>query len=153
MRNPGRFVRVLVLTVALLAPGTVLARGLDGFLAEIDVRAQADLGSFKADLAATFGVSRGDVDGLFRISSRPADVYMYLRLGEVARRPVRVVVEEYRRDPGRGWGAIAKDLGIKPGSDEFHALKSGRLTDRDDHGGKGHRGHGSKAPKGSKGRN
>jgi hypothetical protein len=26
---------------------------------------------------------------------------------------------------GQGWGVIAKSLGIKPGSPEFHALKRG----------------------------
>jgi hypothetical protein len=33
------------------------------------------------------------------------------------------VLEIYERDHGQGWGVIAKRLGIKPGSAEFHALK------------------------------
>ena len=32
--------------------------------------------------------------------------------------------------PKKGWGVIAKNLGIKPGSEEFHALKTGRLYSR-----------------------
>ena len=37
-------------------------------------------------------------------------------------------MDEYRNNKGQGWGVIAKNLGIKPGSDEFHALKAGRLS-------------------------
>jgi hypothetical protein len=31
------------------------------------------------------------------------------------------------RSDKNGWGAIAKDLGIKPGSKQFHALKDNTL--------------------------
>jgi len=123
-------VRRLVLVALLLVPGAATAADLDGFLGEIDVRARADLGSFKTDLRVAFGVSDGKVDGLFAVMSRPSDVYMCLRLGEVTRLPVDRVVEEYEHGKARGWGAIAKNLGIKPGSAEFHALKAGRLAKR-----------------------
>ena len=33
--------------------------------------------------------------------------------------------KRYKSDKGKGWGVLAKSLGIKPGSQEFHALKSG----------------------------
>jgi len=33
--------------------------------------------------------------------------------------------QKYKSDKGQGWGALAKSLGIKPGSREFHALKRG----------------------------
>jgi hypothetical protein len=64
---------------------------------------------------------------MFEVMSKPSDVYMCLRVGEVAEKPVDRVIEEYTRHRSQGWGVIAKNLGIKPGSDEFHALKSGRL--------------------------
>ncbi|MBZ0158490.1 MAG: hypothetical protein K8I29_20015 [Alphaproteobacteria bacterium] len=66
---------------------------------------------------------------------RPADAYLCLRLAELADRPVELVIREYKANKGRGWGVIAKRLGIKPGSREFHALKENTL-DRglDDHG-------------------
>jgi hypothetical protein len=35
------------------------------------------------------------------------------------------IMHEYRAKKGQGWGVIAKDLGIKPGSAQFHALKNG----------------------------
>ncbi|HEX9934232.1 MAG TPA: hypothetical protein VGB38_03460, partial [bacterium] len=37
--------------------------------------------------------------------------------------PAERVMDEYKSGKGKGWGVIAKSLGIKPGSDEFHALK------------------------------
>ena len=67
----------------------------------------------------------------------PADVYMIGQLAQVSGRPFRDVAKRY--DAGRvgaragaasartggGWGKVARDLGIKPGSAEFHALKRG----------------------------
>jgi len=120
-------IRTLLVASVLCVPATAMAAGLDSFLSEVDVRASADLGSFKADLSVTFGISDGKVDGLFSVFSKPSDVYMCLRVGEVAKQPVDRVVEEYKRNKGQGWGVIAKNLGIQPGSPEFHALKDGRL--------------------------
>ena len=56
---------------------------------------------------------------------KPADAYVALRLGEMSGKPIDVVTEQYRTKKGQGWGALAKSLGIKPGSKEFHALKRG----------------------------
>ena len=129
------------LAFALLMPAQVLAIELDSFVGEINLTAHADLGRFRADLSASFGVSSGEVDELFDICDSPADVYMTLRIGQIAELPIDRVVTEYRANRGRGWGAIAKQLGIKPGSAEFHALKDGRLTAQS---------HGNSSGKGSK---
>ena len=145
MRSSLNLALVLVLALVLIVPGAAMAGGLESFLDDVEVRASADLGSFKADLSLTFGVSEGKVDGMFEVMSKPSDVYMCLRVGEVASQPIDRVVEEYKRHRGQGWGVIAKNLGIKPGSDEFHALKSGRLplhygggsSQKKDKGGKG----------------
>ena len=37
----------------------------------------------------------------------------------------------YERDHGQGWGNIAKRMGIKPGSAEFHRLKRGMVPTYD----------------------
>jgi len=131
----------LALVILILAATQAPAGDLDGFLGEINVRARADLPLFKADLSATFGVPVPKIDGLLKVLPTPGDVYMSLRIGELCDRPIDVVVDEYRRGRGAGWGVIAKNLGIKPGSAEFHALKQGRLPD----------GHGSRAARGGSG--
>ena len=55
----------------------------------------------------------------------PGDVYMACSIASLIGRPCRYVVEQYERDHGQGWGVIAKRMGIKPGSAEFHRLKQG----------------------------
>ena len=57
-----------------------------------------------------------------------------LRLEEMSGLPTEDVIEEYKSNKGKGWGRLAKSLGIKPGSREFHALKRGH--DLDDGNGK-----------------
>jgi hypothetical protein len=125
-----RIPHAIVLAVFLIVPSAAVAGGLESFLDDIEVRAGADRGAYKADLRLTFDVSEGEVNGLFEVMARSSDVYMCLRIGELTDAPIDRVVDEYRRHQGQGWGVIAKNLGIKPGSDEFHALKAGRLPDR-----------------------
>ena len=55
----------------------------------------------------------------------PGDVYYACSIAQVLGRPCRYVVQEWDRDHGQGWGEVAKRLGIKPGSAEFHRLKRG----------------------------
>jgi hypothetical protein len=62
---------------------------------------------------------------------------MCFRVGQVASQPVEVVTKEYQTNKGKGWEAIAKNLGIKPGSKEFHALKKGDFNGDDSDYGKG----------------
>ena len=55
----------------------------------------------------------------------PGDVYYACTIAQVIGRPCRYVVDEWTTNHGQGWGAVAKRLGIKPGSAEFHRLKKG----------------------------
>ena len=98
---------------------------LDVFLSNMNVQATADLPGFKARLSATFGVAAPQVEAVFASVRAPADAYMVLKVEQVARQPREVVLREYREGKGKGWGVIAKNLGIKPGSREFHELKRG----------------------------
>ena len=44
-------------------------------------------------------------------------------LSSLSGKPVATVVDVYRKNKAKGWGFVAKELGIKPGSKEFKALK------------------------------
>ena len=55
----------------------------------------------------------------------PGDVYLACSIASISGRPCRYVVDQWERDHGQGWGAMAKRMGIKPGSAEFHRLKRG----------------------------
>jgi hypothetical protein len=128
MKNYLSVFPVLVLACCLFFPGTATADDLESFLDKVELHASKDMGSFRADLRLNFDVSNGTLDGLFEVMSKPSDVYMCLRIGEVARQPVDRVVEVHQKHKGQGWGVIAKNLGIKPGSEEFHALKAGQFS-------------------------
>ena len=52
------------------------------------------------------------------------DIYMATALSRISKRPVGAVAEDFRRNPGRGWGVMAMNLGIKPGSPEFKQMKA-----------------------------
>ena len=57
------------------------------------------------------------------------------------------VLGEYKENNGKGWGVIAKNLGIKPGSREFHELKdddSGMIALAKGKKGKGYKEKGNK---------
>ena len=55
----------------------------------------------------------------------PGDVYYACTMAQVIGRPCSYVADEWQQHHGEGWGALAKRLGIKPGSAEFHRLKKG----------------------------
>jgi hypothetical protein len=121
-----KIVLALALATFALSPAAVLGGGdLDAFLSDLNIEARADLGAFKARLGTTFGVPYAQVEAVFGEVRSPADAYMVLKVGQVARQPQDIVIGEYKANRGKGWGAIARNLGIKPGSAEFHELKKG----------------------------
>jgi hypothetical protein len=71
------------------------------------------------------------IDLLTRRRWAPGDVYFACALARQIGRPCRYVVDIWERDHGQGWGAIAKRMGIKPGSPEFHRLKRGMVPSYD----------------------
>ena len=71
------------------------------------------------------------VELLTRRRWAPGDVYFACALAKLVGRPCRYVVDLWERDHGQGWGVIAKRLGIKPGSAEFHRLKRGMVPTYD----------------------
>ena len=97
---------------------------LDDDLSTINANAKLDYGTFKADLKLSYNISDKKIDYL-SVSAKmePAEIYLSLELSKLSGRSVDEVVEIYKIHKDKGWGYIAKQLGIKPGSDEFHKLK------------------------------
>jgi len=97
----------------------------DGALHGLNNAAYRDLDNFIGLLNGAFGISKPWIENLVRREKiPPADVYMIARLASATRQPIDTVKRYYMNNRGQGWGAIAKHLGIKPGSKEFHALKN-----------------------------
>lgn len=113
------------LVVLAASVGTAAAGDLD-WLKELNVEARSDPSGFHARLAARFEVGDTRVRSILEKVDEPADAYMVLRLGELSGRPARDVLAAYRSGGEMGWGRLAKELGIRPGSPAFHALKRGR---------------------------
>jgi hypothetical protein len=142
--------RTLLFCMALflLAPLAAFAGGLDGFLANLNIQARADLPGFSAKISTQFGVPVQQVQTIIRSVPEPADTFMIFQLGQMSGQQPDRVLSVYGPNKKKGWGVIAKELGIKPGSAEFHALKRGDLHftgqpgGSDDSPGKG-KGHGN----------
>ena len=120
---------VFVLLALFIINGAAIAGGgLDGFLSSLNIQAKADMNGFSAKLSAQFGVPDVQVRTVISTVKEPSDAFMCLQLGQWTQKPTEQVVKIYKANQGKGWGVIAKSMGIKPGSAEFHALKSGDLT-------------------------
>ena len=134
-KNKGMIMRLvkyfLIFSIGLLVIASAAEANDFDWTKNLNIQAQADLSGFKARLATRFKIGDVQVDAVLNNVGDPADAYLALRLGEMSGRPVDQVIEKYKKYGGKGWGALAKSLGIKPGSQEFHALKQGHdLNDR-----------------------
>jgi len=116
------------LVFSLLSPLAAIAAGLDDFLANVNIQARADLPGFSAKISTQFGVPLPKVQAVVQTVREPADAFMVFQLGQMSGKQPERVMEVYGPGKGKGWGVIAKELGIKPGSAEFHKLKSGDLS-------------------------
>jgi len=99
---------------------------LDLTLGNLNIEAKADLDGFKAELSITFDIPVAEIDYLIiTISMEPAEVYLLLEIVTIADSTVDEAVPVYQENKDKGWGFIAKQLGIKPGSAEFKELTAG----------------------------
>ncbi len=96
-----------------------------GWMKVLNTEAGSNLEKFKARVADRFNVDAEEVDKVMEGIKNPADAYMIFKYGEMASKSSGEVMEKYKSKKNKGWGALAKSLGIKPGSDEFHELKKG----------------------------
>ena len=114
---------LFVISIAFLLASSAAVAGDFDWTKDFNIKAEADPSGFKARLAARFKIGNAEVNIVISDVKKPADAYMVLRLGEMSNQPTEKVIEKYKSGKGKGWGALAKSLGIKPGSKEFHALK------------------------------
>lgn len=112
-------------SMAFLLFSSVVVAGDFNWIRDFNIQAEADPSGFRARLATRFNRGDAQIKVVLNNVEKPADAYMVLRLGEMSNQLTETVIEEYKSGKGKGWGALAKSLGIKPGSEEFHALKRG----------------------------
>lgn len=101
---------------------------LDAFLGLIDEDAKKDPVVFSKDMSTTYKVPETQVKTMSESGMKSGDIFMVLETSKITKKPVDEVSKVYQANKQKGWGAIAKELGIKPGSAEFKALKSSAET-------------------------
>lgn len=97
---------------------------LDARLGDINVGVGGNLDGYIDDVVVHYGAPRVVIQEL--VVERhypPADVTLIAGYAQALHVPVTQVADTYARHRGQGWGAIARELGVKPGSAEFHAMK------------------------------
>lgn len=117
---------ILMILLFMQASIIPLASAADfDWLNNLNITAETDSSGYRVRLATRFHIGDTEVRAVIGDVDRASDAYMIFRLGELAHRPVREVLTVYRANRKKGWGVMARKLGIKPGSREFHALKRG----------------------------
>ena len=117
---------VLMSVIALLLVSSVVFGGDYGWMRDFNIKAEADPSGLRARLEGRFQVGGITIEAVLDSVDKPADAYMLLRMGEMSDQPIDYVIDKYKAKKGKGWGSLAKSLGIKPGSKDFQALKKGQ---------------------------
>ena len=129
--------RLSILSVLLAVQIVFLSAAHSGdfdWMDSLNIKAEADSSGYRIELATRFRLGNTEIQAVIGNVDRPSDAYMLLLIGELTHRSLVEVFNVYHNHKKQGWGAMAKQLGIKPGSSAFHALKRGH----DLYGEKGH---------------
>lgn len=99
-------------------------RDFDAQVAAVNGLVTGDLEGFVNEMVSIYGAPRQEVRQLVIERHYPPDyVWMAAASAHQLEQPWEQVFPVFEQNRGRGWGEIAKELGIKPGSPAFHALK------------------------------
>ena len=135
------WVGVLFVNLAFISPSSA---GDFDWMDSFNVMAATDSSGFRIRLATRFHVGDAQVQTVIGNVGNASDAYMIFRFGELSHRPINEVISIYHAHRKNGWGEMAKHLGIKPGSNEFHALKRGHDMEGGHDRGKGEDHHSAK---------
>ena len=98
---------------------------LDANLNAIDDRGKGDFTLFKRELSVDFNIPERKLERMrTSIGLSPGEIYLTLEIARNSRSSVDEVLDIYKNNKSKGWGYIAKQAGIKPGSAAFHELKN-----------------------------
>jgi len=116
---------LFTLMAAFILSAPVFADDFTANLNSITFEASKDRNAFNMEIASEFGISSSKIDQMrFKFGMKDGDIYMACEIAKHARKPLDDVINKYQKNKGKGWGFIAKEMGIKPGSPEFKALKN-----------------------------
>ncbi len=112
---------------------------LDSDLKTINSRANLDLSLFNKEMHVSYNVSEKKLNYMsVSLGMIPGEIYISLEIAKIARVSLDRVLTVYRSHKSKGWGVIAKELGVKPGSAAFHQLKHNASSKKGKGSGKKH---------------
>lgn len=104
---------------------------IDTTAAGIKALAFSDPDRFIRGLCERFSVKKEAIaEMLLEKKISPHAIYMMSGISNISGKNIVDVESSYTRNQGQGWGVIAKEMGIKPGSPEVHALKRGKSSQK-----------------------
>ena len=122
-----KLLKILFVILMTLLIVSSIASAVDfDWISDFNIQAEANPSGFRARLGARFQLGDIEIKAVIGNVEKPADAYILLRLGEMSSQPIDHVIEKYKAQKGKGWGSLAKSLGIQPGSKDFHDLKQGQ---------------------------
>ena len=96
--------------------------GFRSYRASADRFGSDDPVLFSQMLARQYNLNESSIGDLHNKFNRNwGDLAVGLKMGYLTKKPMNTVLGAYEKN--QGWGNIAKELGIKPGSEEFHRMK------------------------------
>lgn len=113
-----------------LAMVSALFAGDFSWMSALDSRYEANPTHLRTNLNERFTVGDSIISNVVKSVAKPSDAYMVLKLAEMSGLTSDAVLKKYQSSKDKGWGVMAQNLGIKPGSAEFKALKAGHDMDR-----------------------
>lgn len=120
----------------------------DSDLNTINANANLDFGAFQTDLSIGYNVPEKKIEHMRgTLNMAPGEIYLALEISKISNCSVDIVIDDYKKHKSKGWGYIAKEAGIKPGSSKFHQLKNHSHNKKNK--GKGHK-HSKNHGKGNK---
>ncbi|UKM65935.1 hypothetical protein GSB9_02507 [Flavobacteriaceae bacterium GSB9] len=137
------FLFVFLLSSFLVSAQTSFNTGsvrLDADINLINTQARTNMSAFRSDMQLSYNISEKKLNYMSaNLNMTPGDIYLSLEISKIARVSLDRVLPVYQTHRSKGWGVIAKQLGIKPGSAEFHQLKNGTKAKKGKGRGKKHK--------------
>jgi len=98
-------------------------------LIELNASAKLNIPSFYTDMSIEFGIEKPELRKAAAIGMQPGEIYLAAGMAKTTGKSFPEVVKNWEKNKGKGWGVIANNMNIKPGSEEFKALK-GKVKDK-----------------------
>ncbi len=113
--------------------------GFDSDLNAVNIKAKADFGNFKIELSNKNKIAKPTKIDYMRndLKMEPAEIFLAFEIARIKGISIDIVIGSWKKYKHKGWGHIAKEMGIKPGSAEFHAMKGNAKNKANKGNGKG----------------